>query len=96
MDKRSQRRFITEEKYRIIQEGEYGSMSINEVCRRHGVTTATYYTWRKQAQAAMKDGLNNKHKKSDREHQLEEQIKQLKNTIVEITQENAELKKKYF
>jgi transposase len=96
LDKRSQRRFTTEEKYKILQEGEYGSMSINEVCRRYGVTTATYYTWRKQAQAAMKDGLNSKHKKSDREQQLEEEIKRLKNTIVEITQENVTLKKKYF
>jgi transposase-like protein len=96
LDKRSQRRFTTEEKFKILQEGEYGSMSINEVCRRHGVTTATYYAWRKQAQTAMKDGLNSKHKKSDREHKLEEEIARLKNTIVEITQENVSLKKKYF
>jgi len=96
LDKRSQRRFSTEEKYKILQEGESGSMSINEVCRRHGVTTAAYYTWRKQAQSAMKDGLANKRKKNEREQHLEAVIKRLKNTIVEITQENVELKKKYF
>jgi len=96
LDKRSQRRFSTEEKYKILQEGESGSMSINEVCRRHGVTTAAYYTWRKQAQSAMKDGLANKRKKNEREQHLEAEIKRLKNTIVEITQENVELKKKYF
>jgi len=44
----------------------------------------------------MKEGLSDKrkHKKSHREHELEDEIKRLKNTIVEITQENVELKKK--
>ena len=96
MEKRSQRRFTPEEKYQILQEGEYGNMSINEVCRRNGISTVTYYEWRKQAQFGMKEGLSDKrkHKKSHREHELEDEIKRLKNTIVEITQENVELKKK--
>ncbi len=98
MEKRSQRRFTPEEKYRILQEGEYGTMSINEVCRRHGISTVTYYHWRTQAQDAMKDGLTDKrkNKKSHKEQALEEENKRLKNTIVEITQENVELKKKNF
>ena len=98
MEKRSQRRFTPEEKFRILQEGEYGSMSINEVCRRHGISTVTYYHWRTQAQDAMKEGLANKskHKKSHKEQQLEDENKRLKNTIIEITQENVELKKKNF
>jgi putative transposase len=98
LEKRSQRRFNPDEKYRILQEGEYGTMSINEVCRRHGISTVTYYQWRKQAQVAIKDGLTNKskNKKSHKEQDLEDEIKRLKNTIVEITQENVELKKKNF
>ena len=98
MEKRSQRQFTPEEKYQILQEGEYGNMSINEVCRRHGISTVTYYEWRKQAQVGMKDGLSDKrkHKKSHKEQELEDEIKRLKNTIVEITQENVELKKKNF
>ncbi|MFQ5825672.1 MAG: transposase [bacterium] len=98
MEKRSQQRFTPEEKYQILQEGEYGNMSINEVCRRHGISTVTYYEWRKQAQSAMKEALagKRKHKKSRKEQDLEEEIKRLKNTIVEITQENVELKKKNF
>jgi len=98
LEKRSQRRFTPEEKYRILQEGEYGTMSINEVCRRHGISTVTYYHWRTQAQDAMKDGLTDKrkNKKSHKEQALEEENKRLKNTIVEITQENVELKKKNF
>ena len=98
MEKKSQQRFTPEEKYQILQEGEYGTMSINEVCRRHGISTVTYYQWRKQAQVAIKDGLTNKRKnqKSYKEQELEDEIKRLKNTIVEITQENVELKKKNF
>jgi transposase-like protein len=98
LEKRSQRRFSPDEKYRILQEGEYGTMSINEVCRRHGISTVTYYHWRNQAQGAMKDGLTDKrkNKKSHKEQDLEDEIKRLKNTIVEITQENVELKKKNF
>lgn len=98
MEKRSQRRFTPDEKFQILQEGEYGNMSINEVCRRHGISTVTYYEWRKQAQHGMKDGLTDKRKqkKSHKEQELEDEIKRLKNTIVEITQENVDLKKKNF
>jgi len=98
LEKRSQRRFTPEEKFQILQEGEYGNMSINEVCRRHGISTVTYYEWCKQAQHGMKDGLTDKrkHKKSHKEQELEDEIKRLKNTIIEITQENVDLKKKNF
>ena len=37
--KKSERRFSAAQKFEILQEGEYGSMSINEVCRRHGIST---------------------------------------------------------
>jgi putative transposase len=98
LEKRSQKRFTSDEKFQILQEGEYGNMTINEVCRRHGISTVTYYEWRRLAQHSMKDGLSDKrkNKKSYKEQQLEEEIKRLKNTIVEITQENVELKKKNF
>ena len=35
-------------------------------------------------------------KKSKREHELEDKIIRLQNTILEITQENVDLKKKIF
>ena len=69
MENRTQRQFITEEKYQILQEGEYGNMSINELCRPHGIRTVNYYEWYKQAQVGVKDGLSDKrkHKKSHKE-----------------------------
>ncbi len=41
MSKRSHKKFTAEEKYQILQEGESGTMSINEVCRRHGISTVS-------------------------------------------------------
>jgi transposase len=95
--KKSERRFSAEEKLKILEEGEYGSMSINEVCRKNRISTVTYYTWRKQAREAMLKGFNGAlKKKSKREQEMEEQIVRLQDTILEITQENVDLKKKIF
>ena len=96
-EKKSQRRFTAQEKFNILREGENGSMTINEVCRRYGISTALYYHWRKQAQEAMLEGLNPKSRrssKSQREIDLEVDNERLKATLLEITQENVELKKK--
>lgn len=96
-EKRTQRRFTAKEKYDILQEGEYGSMTINEVCRKNRLSTAIYYQWRKQAQNAMLEGLNPKSRsnsKSQHEKDLEADNERLKETLLEITQENVELKKK--
>ena len=96
-EKKSQRRFSAKEKYDILREGEYGSMTINEVCRKNRISTALYYQWRKQAQDAMLEGLNPKSRrnsKSQHEKDLEADNERLKTTLLEITQENVELKKK--
>lgn len=100
MTKKSQRKFSAEEKFQILQEGEHGNMSINEVCRRHQISTNTYYLWRNQARKAMLEGLKGRakgrSKKSIQEQRLEDENKRLKHTVLEITQENIELKKKNF
>jgi putative transposase len=44
------KRFSTEQIVRILQEGEQANCSIAELCRRHGISDASYYTWRKQYQ----------------------------------------------
>lgn len=100
MSKRSQKRFTAEEKYRILQEGESGTMSINEVCRRHGISTVTYYSWREKVRQASVESLRNGHhgKKSSKSHheqELESENERLKHTIVELSQENVTLKKKH-
>lgn len=95
--KGNHRHFSAKEKYDILREGEYGSMSINEVCRKNRISTALYYQWRKQAQEAMLEGLKNKsgrNKTNRHEKELKAENERLKETLLEITQENVELKKK--
>ncbi len=100
MSKRSQKRFTADEKYQILQEGESGTMSINEVCRRHGISTVTYYSWRAKVRQAALESLRNsphgkKPGKSRHEQELESENERLKHTIVELSQENVRLKKKH-
>jgi transposase-like protein len=95
--KGNHRHFSAKEKYDILREGEYGSMSINEVCRKNRISTALYYQWRKQAQEAMLEGLKNKsgrNKTNRHDKELKAENERLKETLLEITQENVELKKK--
>ena len=69
--KRSEQRHTAQEKFDILQEGEYGSMSIPEVCRRNGISTVTYYNRRKQARESILKGFNGcLHKKIHREKEL--------------------------
>lgn len=41
------KRFTEEQIIAILKEAEAG-LSAKEVCRRHGVSDATFYTWRKK------------------------------------------------
>lgn len=41
------KRFEAEQIVRILQEAEKGPASIGEVCRRHEVSEATFYRWRR-------------------------------------------------
>lgn len=74
-------------------------MSINEVCRRHGISTVSYYSWREKVRQAALESLRNGHhgkkaSKSRHELELEAENERLKHTIVELSQENVHLKKK--
>ena len=41
-------RFTAEQIILILKEGEHGTRPISEVCRRHNISDATFYTWRKK------------------------------------------------
>ena len=41
-------KFSIEEIMQILKEGEAGVDSISAVCRKYGIGSATYYTWRKK------------------------------------------------
>jgi transposase len=53
----TKKHFTAEEKIRIVLEGLRGQVPISEVCRREGVSAATYYKWSKDFLDAGKNGL---------------------------------------
>ena len=46
MNKRSYRRFTTDEKRMILTEVQQPGVTLSEVCRKHSVSPALVYRWR--------------------------------------------------
>ena len=42
------KRFTEEQIIRILREAEKGQESIQDLCRKHGVSEASFYRWRQQ------------------------------------------------
>ena len=45
--KATRKTFQTEEKIRIVLEGLRGEIPISDLCRKEGISAATYYKWSK-------------------------------------------------
>ena len=59
MAENNKRRHLTaEEKLRILEEAQQPGVQIAELCRRHGIGTSQFYTWREQARQAAKQALS--------------------------------------
>lgn len=41
-------RWSSEQIVQILSEAEQGQSSLGELCRKHGISTATFYNWRKR------------------------------------------------
>jgi len=88
------RRWSAREKLEIVVEGMASGEGIAEVCRRRGVNTTQYYTWRKQLMQAADRVFGRQEKKpSRREEKLQGEIGRMRAVIAEITAENLELKR---
>jgi transposase-like protein len=84
-----------QEKLAIVLEGMSSDSGIAEVCRRRGITTTQYYTWRQQLMRSA-DAIYGRHRKGSRqEEHLAEQQRRMQAVIAEITAENLELKKTF-
>ena len=77
------RRFNDEQIVRILKEAERG-VAVRELCRKHAISDATFYTWRKKY-----GGLEVNEAK--RLRALEEN-KRLKRVLAETVLENAAIK----
>jgi transposase len=77
----TKRRYTAEEKIKIVIEGLRGEISVVDLCRREGISTAVYYRWSKDFLEAGKNGLT----RDTHRYANEDQVKELK-------QENEYLK----
>ena len=95
---KSRRKFTVRQKFEIVKEGLLSGAQISEVCRRHGISTVTYYDWQKKFFDGAICGLQPKSRNS-KKHSIEQQqhdrIKKLESVIAEITEENLSLKKNF-
>jgi putative transposase len=77
-------RFTESQIMAVLKEVESG-LTVTEVCRKHGVSDATYYLWRKKF-----DGMTESDLK--RLRQLEEENRRLKHMYAELSLDHHVLK----
>ena len=79
-----QSRFTEEQIIGVLKEAEAG-MKVGEVCRKHGISDATYYKWK-----AKYGGLEVS--EARRLRQLEDENRRLKHLVADLTLDNQALK----
>jgi len=98
MNKRSYRRFTTDEKRMILTEVQQPGVTLSEVCRKHSVSPALVYRWRAVAQQATTQALQKvdsrgKTQPDAQTARLQAELDRMRRVVAEITAENLELKK---
>jgi len=97
MEPGTRRRWTPEEKLEIVLDGMRGDQSVSDVCRKHGLNPAMYYTWRDKLFKHAKDIFEHENiKPSRKEEELETDLAKAKEVINELVTENLELKKTRF
>jgi len=83
----TRKHFTSEEKIRIVLEGLRGQVPISELCRREGISAATYYKWSKDFLDAGKNGLTLSTRRdatTDEVRQLREENDSLKKAVADL------------
>lgn len=78
------KRFTEEQIINILKEGEAG-LPAKEICRKHGISDATFYTWRKKYAGMEAQDVK-------RLKQLEEENAKLKRMLADSMLDNDALK----
>ena len=85
------KRFTEQQIVAILQEGEAG-VAVKEICRKHNISDATFYTWRKKYRGMETEDIR-------RLKQLEAENQKLKRLLADSMLDNdalkAALSKKY-
>lgn len=96
--KATKKKFYAEEKIRIVLEGLRGEISISELCRKEGISAATYYKWSKDFLDAGKNGLTLQTKRnatSDEVKNLKAENEDLKKALAEAMLKLMRYKKSF-
>ena len=77
-------RFTETQIIAILKEGDSG-LTVKELCRRHGISYATYYNWKSKYGGMSASALK-------RLKEMEREIAQLKRMYADVSLENRALK----
>jgi len=78
-------KFSEEQIAKILEEGEQGGQTVDELCRKHGIHKQTYYGWRKKYGGLSASDLQ-------RMRQLEQENARLKRALADAMLDNQILK----
>ena len=96
--KATRKKFYAEEKIRIVLEGLRGEIPISELCRKEGISAATYYKWSKDFLEAGKNGLTLQTKRSatsDEVRNLKAENEDLKKALADTILDLVRYKKSF-
>jgi transposase len=94
--RKTRRLFSSEQKLVIVMEAQRGEYSIAELCRKHGISQATFYKWNKEFMEAGKKRLSGdttREATSDEVAELRRLNKELKELVADLLLDNNILKK---
>jgi putative transposase len=78
-------KFTEEQVVKILEEGQSGEQTVEEVCRKHGIHKQTYYGWKKKYGGLSTSDLQ-------RMRQLEQENGRLKRALADAMVDNQILK----
>lgn len=97
----NRKRFSPEEKFKIVKEHLQTKTGISDLCRKYGMTAASFYAWQEQFFAGAMSSFDKKrgpqpnlNKNTQQIETLESDINRMREVIAEITAENIAFKKK--
>jgi putative transposase len=79
------KRYTEEQIVQILKEGQSGTVTISELCRKHGISDASYYHWKAKYNGLEVSDLR-------RLRQLEDENRRLKHIVAEQTLDIQALK----
>jgi len=94
--RKSRRLFSSEQKLIIVMEAQRGENSVTEICRKHGLSQATFYKWTKECMEAGKKRLAGdtvREASSDEVSDLRSENRDLKELVANLLLQNNHLKK---